>query len=77
MKTRRSFLSAAGLAAGGSLLALTEQRPPSKEAAAAPAAGSPPLKPRALKAGDTVGLIAPSTCGGWTRSRRGGRRPSA
>ena len=53
MTTRRSFLAAAGLAAGSSLLAAAERR-------AAPPAG-PMLLPRALKPGDTVGLIAPSS----------------
>lgn len=55
MKTRRTFLTAAGMAAGSSLLALPETK-----LAAAPAEG-PMVKPRALKAGDTVGLIAPSS----------------
>lgn len=45
----------AGLAAGGSLAALPER----KEAAAP--APPPMVKPRALKPGDTVGLIAPSS----------------
>ena len=55
MTTRRAFLTSAGLAAGGSLLA----RP---QAPAAPApAGGPMIKPRALKPGDTVGLIAPAS----------------
>ena len=53
MTTRRAFLTSAGLAAGGSLLA----RP---QAPAAPA-GGPMIKPRALKPGDTVGLIAPAS----------------
>ena len=44
----------AGLAAGGSLAARPERR-----AAAAP--GLPMIKPRGLKPGDTVGLIAPSS----------------
>jgi muramoyltetrapeptide carboxypeptidase len=52
--TRRRFLASAGLAAGGSLLSLPSGKP------AAPPAG-PMQKPRALKAGDTVGLIAPSS----------------
>ena len=55
MKTRRTFLTAAGLVAGGSLLALSE----TKEAAASTA--PPMIKPRALRPGDTVGLIAPSS----------------
>ncbi|MGE5277657.1 MAG: S66 peptidase family protein [Acidobacteriota bacterium] len=45
----------AGLAAGGSFAAL-----PERKAAAAPAP-PPMVKPRALKPGDTVGLIAPSS----------------
>ena len=55
MKTRRTFLTAAGMAAGGSLLALNQSR-----TTVAPAP-QPMIKPRALKAGDTVGLIAPSS----------------
>ena len=55
MKTRRTFLTAAGMAAGSSLLALPETK-----LAAAPAEG-PMVKPRALKPGDTVGLITPSS----------------
>ncbi len=55
MTTRRRFLASAGLAAGGSLLA----RPSPK--AAPPAPAGPMQKPKALKAGDTVGLIAPSS----------------
>jgi muramoyltetrapeptide carboxypeptidase len=54
MTTRRQFLTSAGLAAGGSLLALPQTKTP-----AAPA--GPMIKPRALKAGDTVGLITPAS----------------
>ena len=53
--SRRAFLSTAGLAAGGALLAAPEKKTP------APDAAIPRLKPRALKAGDSVGLIAPSS----------------
>ena len=52
MPTRRSFLATAGLAAS---LVKPSPAPPER---AAPAA---PLKPRALRAGDTVGLITPSS----------------
>lgn len=54
MKTRRAFLTAAGLAAGSSLLARPEPK-----SAVSPAL--PMVKPRALKPGDTVGLIAPAS----------------
>ena len=49
MRTRRDLLKAAGLAAGAPLLSL------------APAASVPVIKPRALREGDTVGLVAPSS----------------
>ncbi|HYB54473.1 MAG TPA: LD-carboxypeptidase [Thermoanaerobaculia bacterium] len=54
MTTRRDFLAGAGLAAGGSLLGLPG-------GSAAPASPDAMVKPRALRAGDTVGLIAPSS----------------
>jgi muramoyltetrapeptide carboxypeptidase len=55
VRTRRAFLTAAGVAASGSMLARTERKPPP---AAAPVQM---VKPRALKAGDTVGLITPAS----------------
>ena len=55
MTTRRIFLTSAGLAAGGSLLAMAQAKPAPAEAA------GPMVKPRALKPGDTVGLIAPAS----------------
>ena len=55
MKTRRTFLTAAGMAAGGSLLALPQSR-----TTVAPAT-QPMIQPRALKPGDTVGLITPAS----------------
>jgi muramoyltetrapeptide carboxypeptidase len=56
MNTRRSFL-AGGLAAAGSLLT-----PPQKQKKASPDQTSPPMvKPRVLREGDTVGLVAPSS----------------
>jgi muramoyltetrapeptide carboxypeptidase len=56
MTTRRAFLTSAGLAAGGSLVAL-----PQPKADPVPPAPGPMRRPRALKPGDTVGLIAPSS----------------
>jgi muramoyltetrapeptide carboxypeptidase len=53
MSSRRTFLQLAGLATGGSLLSVPES--------AAAATPPPIVKPRALKPGDTVGLIAPSS----------------
>ena len=49
MRTRRELLAAAGLAAGSPLLAR------------AAASAVPIIKPRALREGDTVGLVAPSS----------------
>ncbi|HEY7862097.1 MAG TPA: LD-carboxypeptidase, partial [Thermoanaerobaculia bacterium] len=59
MIDRRRFLAAAGL----SLPALAAATPkPTKTPAPAPAAPPRPLvKPKALKEGDTVGLIAPAS----------------
>ena len=56
MRSRRAFLTSAGLAAGGSLLAL-----PTPKAPPAPPPGAPMIKPRALKPGDTIGLITPAS----------------
>lgn len=63
MNTRRAFLQGAGLAAGASLLGAVPQRDKTRAAGAATAPGAPlPLvKPRALKEGDTVGLVTPSS----------------
>jgi muramoyltetrapeptide carboxypeptidase len=53
MTTRRSFLAMGGLAAAGSVVrgALAAPQPPPR----------PIVKPRTLKPGDTVGLVAPSS----------------
>ncbi|HTD52229.1 MAG TPA: LD-carboxypeptidase, partial [Thermoanaerobaculia bacterium] len=59
MKTRRQFLEIAGLAGAGALAAGAA---PKKTPTPRPEAASRPMiKPRALKAGDTVGLITPSS----------------
>ena len=57
MTTRRSFLQGASLSAGAALFSPLA-RPPK---AAAPPEPRPLVKPRALKPGDTIGLIAPSS----------------
>jgi muramoyltetrapeptide carboxypeptidase len=54
MTTRRAFLTSAGLAASGSLLALPTSKAPS-------APTGPMIKPRAFRPGDTVGLITPAS----------------
>lgn len=60
MKTRREILEMAALAGAGTLVAGATA--PKKTATPTPAAASRPMiKPRALKAGDTVGLITPSS----------------
>ena len=59
MTTRRTLLRAAGLSAGAALVSGAAARP--KPTPAAVSAPRPMVKPRALKAGDTVGLIAPSS----------------
>jgi muramoyltetrapeptide carboxypeptidase len=57
MRSRRSFLALSGLAAGGALVAGATPKP-----SPTPAPGPRPVvKPRALKPGDTVGLVAPSS----------------
>jgi len=56
--TRRRFFEIAGLAAAGALVS-GAKRKPKKTPTPAPAA--PPIKPRALKPGDTVGLVAPAS----------------
>jgi muramoyltetrapeptide carboxypeptidase len=59
MKTRREFLELAGLAGGGAIAVGAAPKPrPTPVSAAAMLAM---VKPRALKPGDTVGLIAPSS----------------
>src|SRR6266508_6843671 len=61
VRSRRSFLRLAAAAAGSLLAAsaASAKKKPKKAAATIPAA--PPIKPRVLKAGDTVGLIAPAS----------------
>ncbi len=59
MNTRRTFLRGAGLSAGAVLLSGAAPKTP--KSAAAQAAPLPMLKPRALKPGDTVGLVSPSS----------------
>ncbi len=62
MGSRRSFLRLAALGAAGAALgpraASAKKRP---KGPATPAAPAPLVKPRALKPGDTVGLIAPAS----------------
>jgi len=60
MRSRRSFLQLSGLAAGSALAAGVAPKPlaPARQT---PAPARPMIKPRALKPGDTVGLIAPSS----------------
>ncbi|MEO8430705.1 MAG: LD-carboxypeptidase [Acidobacteriota bacterium] len=58
MSTRRSFLRGAGLATGAALLAGAAPKPSASPSAPAVL---PMVKPPALKAGDTVGLVAPSS----------------
>ena len=62
MGSRRSFFRVAALGAAGALLgtrtASAKKRPKSPTTPVAPA---PLVKPRALKPGDTVGLIAPAS----------------
>jgi muramoyltetrapeptide carboxypeptidase len=57
MKTRRAFLGSAGILSGAALLSGTV---PNSKGAPAPAA-RPMVKPKALKPGDTIGLITPSS----------------
>src|SRR6266508_4512415 len=59
MKTRREFLELAGLAGAGAIAAGAAPKP--KPTPASAAAMRAMVKPRALKPGDTVGLIAPSS----------------
>ena len=58
MKTRREFLEIAGVAAAG---AVAIGASPKKTPTPTSAPARPMIKPRALKPGDTVGLIAPSS----------------
>lgn len=61
MRTRRSFLGL-GAALAGSTLAATAAAAARKPKKGAPAAiPAAPIKPRALRPGDTVGLIAPAS----------------
>ncbi|MCA1582995.1 MAG: LD-carboxypeptidase [Acidobacteria bacterium] len=59
MNTRRSFLRGAGVSVGAALVVGAAPKTPA--AAPAPASPLPLVKPRALKPGDTVGLISPSS----------------
>jgi len=61
MTTRRSLLRALGLAAAGSALAGASPKKKKKMVQEAVPAPPPLLKPKALKPGDTVGLIAPAS----------------
>src|SRR5437867_6295786 len=58
MKTRREFLGASVMTGAGALAAVAA---PKKTTTPAPGPARAMLKPRALKSGDTVGLIAPSS----------------
>jgi muramoyltetrapeptide carboxypeptidase len=58
MKTRREVLRAAGIAGAG---ALASAASPKTTPTAAPPAVRSMVKPRTLKAGDTIGLITPSS----------------
>ncbi|HYK40949.1 MAG TPA: LD-carboxypeptidase, partial [Thermoanaerobaculia bacterium] len=57
--TRRAFLQGAGLSAGAALLGAVPKKPAVPTTAAA--ASLPLVKPRALKEGDTVALVSPSS----------------
>ncbi|HEY6065375.1 MAG TPA: LD-carboxypeptidase [Thermoanaerobaculia bacterium] len=63
MGSRRSFLRLAAAGEAGSLFtagaALAKKKP--KTVAAPPAPSPAPIKPRVLRSGDTVGLIAPAS----------------
>jgi hypothetical protein len=62
--SRRSFLRVAALGAAGSLVggrAAFAKKKPKPKSPATPVAPAPLVKPRALKPGDTVGLIAPAS----------------
>ncbi len=56
--TRRRFFEIASLAAGGALVSGAKRKP---KKAPTPIPSAPLIKPRALKAGDTVGLVAPAS----------------
>ncbi|MEP7132410.1 MAG: LD-carboxypeptidase [Acidobacteriota bacterium] len=60
MKTRRSFLRGAGLSVGAALVSGAAPKPAAPRPAETSAALSM-VKPRALKPGDTVGLVSPSS----------------
>lgn len=57
--SRRDFLSAAALTAGAAMLPHEAATQTSKPPAAQP--GDAPVRPRRLRPGDTVGLVAPAT----------------
>src|SRR5437016_13145982 len=62
MKTRRQFFEVAGLAGAGVLAGSAAKSKPKPKTAPSLVPGLRPLiKPRALKSGDTVALIAPSS----------------
>jgi muramoyltetrapeptide carboxypeptidase len=58
--TRRAFLQGAGLSAGAALLGGAANKPAPAPTPVAPAS-LPLVKPRALKEGDTVALVSPSS----------------
>jgi muramoyltetrapeptide carboxypeptidase len=58
--TRRAFLQGAGLSAGAALLGAAPKKPTPATPTAAPSS-LPLVKPRALKEGDTVALVSPSS----------------
>ncbi|MDQ6893701.1 MAG: LD-carboxypeptidase [Acidobacteriota bacterium] len=59
--TRRTFLRGAGLAAGAALFGAVPKKPAPTPAPSTPAAPLSLIKPRALKEGDTVALVSPSS----------------
>jgi muramoyltetrapeptide carboxypeptidase len=60
MRTRRELIELVGLAGAGALASAAAPKP-RPTPSAAPAVSRPMIKPRALKPGDTVGLITPSS----------------
>ena len=60
MKTRRDVLRLAGAAAAGAVTAAAAPKP-TPSPAPSPAAARAMVKPKALKPGDTIGLITPSS----------------
>ena len=64
MRSRRSFLRLAAAGAAGALVSdgrAFAKKKPKKTPAPSPAATPRPIKPRVLRPGDTVGLIAPAS----------------